>query len=157
MGLFNEPGEYLRNALRSKGHGLDGLAGRLGLDHLAKGLAHFPHVEGGRLPETIPAIYFRSPDDWFAEPLGEAFPDVSELEVKPPRGTHGIGNHRFYWESPVVAASVAAAAVRAASDTGVPPATEIEMELLARAVNDSLFMSEHVEIDEDGEEIFVES
>lgn len=157
MGLFNEPGEYLRNALRSKGHGLDGLVGRLGLDHLAKGLAHFPHVKGGRLPETIPAIYFSSPGDWLAEPLGEEFYDVSALEAKPPRGTHGVGNHRFYWKSPEVAASVAAAAVRAASDAGVPPATEIEMKLLARAVNDSLFTPERVEVDEDGEECFVTS
>lgn len=150
MGLFNRPEEYLHRALGARGHGLRGLVANLG--HLAARAAHFPHVTGGRLPETIPAIYFSSPDDWLAAPLGEEFFDVSALEVKPPHGTHGSGNHRFYWRSPDVAASVAAAAVRAASDAGEPPATELERELWARAVNDSLFTPEHVEIGEDGEE-----
>ena len=50
-----------------------------------------------------------APEDWFAEPLGAAFPDVSEREVLPPPGTRGGANHKFYWESPAVAAAVAAA------------------------------------------------
>jgi pimeloyl-ACP methyl ester carboxylesterase len=152
MGVFNHPEVYLRKALGAKGHGLGGLVANLGLDHLAAKMAHFPHVKGDRLPETMPAISFRNARDWFAIPLGEGFPDVSEREVKPPRGTKGIDHHRFYWRNPDVAASVAAAAVRAASDRGTPPSTAMEMKLLDQAAMDSLFAPERVEIGEDGEE-----
>ena len=139
MGLFNHPEEYLQKAAEHLDHGLGKLANNLGMDHWMAKLQLFPHVKGDRLPETMPAVYFRSPDDWFAVPLGEAFPDVSELEAKPPHGTHGINNHNFYWSDPDVAASVAAAAVRAACDAGIPPSTDIEMKLLAQAAMDSLF------------------
>ena len=151
MGLFNQPEEYLQKAAGHLGHGFEKLVRNFGLDHLAAEMARFPHVKGDRLPETMPAVYFRSPDDWFAVPLGEAFPDVSELEAEPPHGTHGLDNHRFYWSDPDVAASVAAAAVRAASDAGEPPATGMEMKLLAQAAMDSLFAPSRSVVEEDGE------
>lgn len=154
LGLFNHPEEYLQKAAGHVGHGLGKFVRKTGLGHLAAKVVHFPHVKGDRLPETMTAVSFRSSDDWLAVPLGEKYPDVSELVVEPPTGTSGIDNHRFYWRSPNVAASVAAAAVRAASDAGEPPATKVEMELWERAVSDSLFTPEHVEIDEDGEECF---
>jgi pimeloyl-ACP methyl ester carboxylesterase len=150
MGLFNHPEEYLQKAAEHLNHGIGKLANNLGMDYWMAKIRLFPHVKGDRLPETMPAVYFRSPGDWFAVPLGEAFPDVSEREVEPPPGTHGIDNHRFYWEHPDVAASVAAAAVRAASDAGVPPSTSIEMKLFGQAVMDSLFAPGKYWEDEDG-------
>lgn len=116
MGLFNHPEAYLQKAAEHFDHGPGKLANNLGMDHWMAKIRLFPHVKGDRLPETMSAVSFRSPEDWFAVPLGKAFPDVSELEVKPPHGTHGIDNHNFYWSDPDVAASIAAAAIRAASD-----------------------------------------
>ena len=116
MGLFNHPEEYLQKAAGHVGHGLGKFVNKIGLGPFLAKAAHFPHVKGGRLPETIPAVSFRSPDDWFAVPLGEAFPDVSEREVEPPHGTQGIDNHRFYWSNQ----DVAAEAVRVASVAGRP-------------------------------------
>ena len=151
MGLFNHPEEYLDKAAGHLGHGIGNFVRNFRLGHLAAELAHFPHVKGDRLPETMPAVSFRSQKDWFAVPLGEPFPDVSELEVEPPHGTRGIDNHRFYWGDPDVAASVAAAAVRAASDAGEPPTTDMEMKLLAKAAMNSLFAPSRSGEDESGE------
>ena len=151
MGLFNHPEEYLDKVARRFGHGIRKFIRNFGLAHLAAELAHFPHVKGDRLPETMPAVSFRSPGDWFAVPLGEAFPDVSELEVDPPHGTRGIDNHRFYWGNADVAGSVAAAAVRAASARGTSPATAMEMKLLGQAAQDSLFAPSRSWEDKDGE------
>ena len=111
----------------------------------------YPRVEGDRLPEDVCALSFRNPDDWFAAPLGEDFPDVSEREVLPPPNTSRGANHLFYWSSPAVAESVAAAAVQAASDAGEPPATGAEYALLARAMEDSLWRPERAIRDENGE------
>ena len=126
MGLFNHPEEYLQKAAEHLDHGIGKLATNLGMNHLMARIRLFPHVKGDRLPRTMSAVSFRSSDDWFAVPLGEAFPDVSEREVEPPHGTHGIDNHRFYWSDHDVIASVAAAAVRAASAADSPPATDME-------------------------------
>ena len=115
------------------------------------GLLNRPEVKGDRLPDDVSALSLRSPEDWFAEPLGEAFPDVSEREVLPPPGTRRGANHRFYWKSPDVAESVAAAAVAACSQAGEPPATAEAFELLSRAVEDSLWSAgEEFEFDENG-------
>ena len=114
-------------------------------------VAGLPEVKGDRLPDDVSALSLRSPEDWFAEPLGEAFPDVSEREVLPPPGTRGGANHKFYWADPVVAESVAAAAVAACSHAGEPPATAAELELLSRAAEDSLWSAGQYELDENGD------
>lgn len=115
------------------------------------GLLNRPEGKGSRLPDDVSALSLRSPEDWFAEPLGEAFPDVSEREVLPPPGTRGGANHKFYWADPVVAESVAAAAVAACSHAGEPPATAAEFELLSRAAEDSLWSAGQYELDENGD------
>ena len=151
MGLFADPGAFASKAAESLAPGLGLLAGAF--SPVAGAVADFPEVRGGRLPDDVSALSLRSPEDWFAEPLGEAFPDVSEREVIPPPGTRGGANHRFYWESPDVAESVAAAAVAAFSAAGIPAATGAETRLLARAAEDSLWSAgEEVEVDENGEE-----
>ena len=151
MGLFADPGAFASKAAESLAPGLGLLAGAFA--PVVGAAAGFPEVRGGRLPDDVSALSLRSPEDWFAEPLGEAFPDVSEREVLPPPGTRGGANHRFYWESPDVAESVAAAAVAAFSTAGIPAATGAESRLLARAAEDSLWSAgEEVEVDENGEE-----
>lgn len=108
MGLFNAPGAFAAKVANARAPGLGLLVGTLA--PVAGAVAGFPKVRGGRLPDGVAALSLRSPEDWFAEPLGESFPDVSEREVLPPPGTRGGANHKFYWESPDVAAAVAAAA-----------------------------------------------
>ena len=149
MGLFDDPGPFAAKVADAKAPGLGLLVGALA--PVAEAMADFPEVNGGRLPDGVAALSLRSPDDWFAAPLGPTFPDVSEREVLPPPGTRGGANHRFYWSSPAVAESVAAAAVAAASRAGEPPATAEEFELLSRAVEDSLWSAgEEVVEHEDG-------
>ena len=151
MGLFSDPGAFASRAAESLAPGLGLLAGAFA--PVVGSAAGFPEVRGGRLPDDVSALSLRSPEDWFAEPLGEAFPDVSEREVPPPPGTRGGANHRFYWADPVVAESVAAAAVAAFSAAGIPAAPGRETLLLARAAEDSLWSAgEEVEVDENGEE-----
>ena len=108
MRLFADPGAFASRAAGSMAPGLGLLVGAF--SSVAGAVADFPEVCGGRLPGDVAALSLRSPDDWFAAPLGEAFPDVPEREVLPPPGTRGGANHRFYWSSPEVAESVAAAA-----------------------------------------------
>ena len=151
MALFNDPGAFASKAAESLAPGLGLLAGAF--SPVAGAVADFPEVRGGRLPDDVSALSLRSDADWFAAPLGGTFPDVSEREVLPPPGTRGGANHRFYWESPDVAESVAAAAVAAFSAAGIPAATGAESLLLARAAEDSLWSAgEEVEVDENGEE-----
>ena len=114
-------------------------------------VAGLPEVKGGRLPDDVAALSLRSDADWFAEPLGENFPDVSERDVVPPPDVRGGANHKFYWGDEEVAESVAAAAVAAFSRAGEPPATGEETLLLARAAEDSLWSAgAEIERDEDG-------
>ncbi len=108
MGLFNHPEKYLRKAARHLGCGIGNLVARLGLGKIAAKMPIFPHVDGGRLPDDIPAISFRNRHDWFAVSLAPEFTDVSEIKVRRPRGTDGLDNHRFYWKSADVARLVAA-------------------------------------------------
>ena len=149
MGLFADPGAFASRAAESLAPGLGLLAGAFA--PVVGAAAGFPEVRGDRLPDDVSALSLRSPEDWFAEPLGEAFPDVSEREVLPPPGTRGGANHRFYWADPVVAESVAAAAVAACSHAGEPPATAAELELLSRAAEDSLWSAGQDELDENGD------
>ena len=149
MALFNNPGAFASKAAESLAPGLGLLAGAF--SPVAGAVADFPEVCGGRLPDDVSALSLRSDADWFAAPLGETFPDVSEREVLPPPGTRGGANHRFYWESPDVAESVAAAAVATFSAAGIPAATGAETRLLARAAENSLWSAgEEVEVDENG-------
>ena len=151
MGLFNDPGAFASKAAGSLAPGLGLLAGAFA--PFAGAVAGFPEVRGGRLPGDVSALSFRSPEDWFATPLGETFPDVSEREVLPPPGTRGGANHRFYWSDPAVAESAAAAAVAAFSAAGIPAAPGRETLLVTRAAEDSLWSAgEEVEVDENGEE-----
>ena len=147
--------ETLARGLAPEARALVMLAPPMGLfnhpEMFPTGAPGYPHVEGDRLPEDVFALSFRNPNDWFAAPLGEDFPDVSEREVLPPPGTSRGANHLFYWASQAVAESVAAAAVRAASDAGEPPATDVEYALLARAVDDSLWTPARAIRDENGE------
>ena len=149
MGLFADPGAFASRAAESLAPGLGLLAGAFA--PVVGAAAGFPEVRGDRLPDDVSALSLRSPEDWFAEPLGEAFPDVSEREVLPPPGTRGGANHKFYWADPVVAESVAAAAVAACSHAGEPPATAAELELLSRAAEDSLWSAGQDELDENGD------
>ena len=108
MGLFRDPSAFAARAADSVAPGLGFLAGAFA--PVVGAAADFPEVRGGRLPDGVVALSLRSDADWFAAPLGEAFPDVSEREVVPPPGTRGGANHKFYWGSPEAAESVAAAA-----------------------------------------------
>ena len=148
MGLFNNPGAFAAKAAEGMAPGLGLLVGAFA--PVAGAVTDFPEVRGDRLPDDVAALSLRSPDDWFAEPLGQAFPDVSEREVIPPPGTRGGANHRFYWSSPEAAESVAAAAVAALSHAGQPPSTAAGFALLSRAAQDSLWSAEQEELDEDG-------
>ena len=136
MGLFNHPEEFVRSAA---GHGVAGALAALGLDRMAAHIVGFPKVKGGRLPEDISALSIRSGRDWFAISLAPEFHDVSEITVKPPRGTRGSANHRFYWKSPEVAEDVAAEAVSANVAAGAECRTQRELALQNRAVMNSLF------------------
>lgn len=148
MGLFHHPEEFLRNAA---GHcGREEQIAALGLDKISATISSFPHVRGGRLPEDLPALSIRSESDWFAVSLAPEFHDVSEIDVKPPRGTRESSLHSFYWKSPEVARSVAAKAVEAATDAGIPPATSIEMELQCQAVMESLYAPPRMIYSKDG-------
>jgi len=163
MGLFNRPEMLAAHAIFGMPERREAAAarGRLGPGAVERifnafaapiqAVAGLPEVKGDRLPDDVSALSLRSPEDWFAEPLGEAFPDVSEREVLPPPGTRGGANHKFYWADPVVAESVAAAAVAACSHAGEPPATAAELELLSRAAEDSLWSAGQDELDENGD------
>lgn len=121
MGLFNRPEMLAAHAIFGMPERREAAAarGRLAPDAVERifdafagpiqAIAGLPEVKGGRLPDDVSALSLRSPEDWYAEPLEPHFPDVSEREVLPPPGTRGGANHRFYWESPAVAAAVAAA------------------------------------------------
>lgn len=147
MGLFNHPEEFVRSAA---GHGVAGALAALGLDGAAAHIAGFPKVRGGRLPEDVSALSIRGDGDWFAVSLAPEFHDVSEIEVKPPRGERGSARHRFYWKSPEVARSVAAVAVDAAANAGFPPATRVELELQSQAAMESLFTPPKMIYSKDG-------
>ncbi len=163
MGLFNRPEMLAAHAIFGMPERREAAAarGRLGPGAVERifnafaapiqAVAGLPEVKGDRLPDDVSALSLRSPEDGFAETLEPDFPDVSEREVLPPPGTRRGANHRFYWKSPDVAESVAAAAVAACSQAGEPPATAEAFELLSRAVEDSLWSAgEEFEFDEDG-------
>ena len=107
MGCFNRPESLARTMAGSMAPGLGFLAGAFA--PVAAPALGFPEVRGGRLPAGFPALSFRNPADYFAQPLGADFPDVAEREVVAPPGVRGGANHRFYWSSAEVAAAVAAA------------------------------------------------
>ncbi|MBQ6104035.1 MAG: hypothetical protein IJL06_10240, partial [Kiritimatiellae bacterium] len=165
MGLFNRPETLAAHAIFGMPERREAAAarGRLGPSAVERifnafaapiqAVAGLPEVKGGRLPDDVAALSLRSPEDWYAETLEPHFPDVSEHEVLPPPGTRGGANHRFYWESPDVAESVAAAAVAAFSAAGIPATTGEESLLLARAAQDSLWSAgEETVVDENGKE-----
>jgi pimeloyl-ACP methyl ester carboxylesterase len=137
MGLFNHPEEFVRSAA---GHGVAGALAAIGLDKMAAHIVGFPKVRGGRLGDDIAvALSIRSDSDWFAVSLAPEFHDVSEITAKPPRGTRGSANHRFYWRSPEVAEDVAGAAVLANLNAGAEPTTKRELDLQVRTAMNSLY------------------
>ena len=105
-GFGNHPEKVVRNALGHR-HGIGRTLAAFGHDRMAAHVVDFPKVAGGRLPAGFSAHSFRSDRDWYAVPLAPEFHDVGEMTIRPPHDIHGSANHRFYWKSPEVAATVA--------------------------------------------------